>query len=210
MTTAPPLVAAALGLRDDVAALVPRVQALVRHEIAQIYVLRRGPPDYAAQLSTDVAIHHVLSQAQATLERMGAPASVLLATAPSEVAFYWTRLMRDNYELNVLRTPPKVMDMTFELIRGLSSGVFHNFRQGKRYRAYLESGPPPGVQQFPEYTRGEKVKSEEVPFAWHTPGYAPGRFQRYMSQRAGLPQRKQSLRSSTCVDHNYERPTIWA
>ena len=188
----------------DLTDLASRVQRVVRQDLVSMYSLAPRVPEYAGQLSTDVAVHHVLTQAQGSLSSLRVPANVLLETSVEELAVVWAQLFRNHYGRDVLRNPPNIQEMTFELAAKVVSGIFQSHRNAKRYASFLQQGAPPGVRSFPVNTRDEKKKSDSVPFEWRSPGGASQRFELYRRGLQGRPQRRMSLRASSCAREDYE------
>jgi hypothetical protein len=185
-----------LALDAVLAPLAACVQPLARQEVVAAYAYASRPvPEFLAQLTTDVAVHHVLTRAGQKLASLGAPPGALQATDCEELSLVWSQFARDVGEVHRLRHHPDMPAFVDELSSKIASGVYRRHTSSARRLRFIASGPPPGVDAFPEYTRAEKLKSREVPFSRYVPGHVEQRRELYRQHLTGLPRRQPSARA---------------
>jgi hypothetical protein len=187
-----------LSLDPSLQSFAHHLQPLVRQEVVRLFTAHTRPvPEFLAQLTTDVAVHHVLTKAQAGLLQRGAPPEALLRTAPSEFGIVWGDFASRTFEIHRLRDHPTMPALIDDLVAMLVSGIYNGHSNRVRNRTRIASGPPPaGLPSFPEYTRGEKVKSREVPFERYVLGHVTEHSARLRQHLESLPRRQASGRAT--------------
>ena len=190
--------------RDSV---IKQVSELAANAIKEVWVDQLMYPAWANTLADANTVKAIFTFTEEVLRGLNIPIEVLLETAPSELAYYWRNL----YNINFYNVPPRhhpdTSRQALDIARAIANGIYSMHQQSRRYRNFLNNGFPSGFPTFPEYVGGSEGKSDHVDWGWIANSCSKNRSVLYQSDMSKLPQRKQSLRSTTHSHSDIEHPS---
>lgn len=190
--------------------LALEIRAELGHAAQDIWRDRaRGVPRWVHDAITPASVLRVLELARDTTVELGVPAVFLSQTSPAELATYWTIVFRNMYDQELPRAPVSIAKVELAVARRIASAVFSMHTQSARYRNFLRFGPPPGVQQFPQFSASERTKTLAVPWEWRRTAAQPERAMQYQSCTLARARRRQSLRSQQCAPSDVLNPGLF-
>lgn len=189
--------------------LAEEIHRELMHVVRDLWMMQPAPPAWATHVVSPSSVLQVLQLAEATSLQLGVAPGAFQSVGAAELAAYWAIAMRQEFGAETLRSAVIPNEFMIQVAKAVASSVFSMHQQATRYRNFLMAGPPPGVQQFPEYTGSERTKSIAVDWGWRTTAAQPVRTRQYDSCTASQPRRAQSLRSQQCVPSDVTHPSLF-
>ncbi len=186
--------------------LVREIHLDLIHVVREMWMIESRAPAWALHVTNPSEIFQVLNLAQKTASHLGVDAGAILTVGAGELSGYWAIIMRQQCGAESFRSPVDPKQLSIQISKSIAGSLFSMHRQTVRHRKFLMSGPPPGVQSFPEYSAAERTKTVAV--HWERIG------NRAHSERHAAwcdfqqPQRFKSLRSQDpSGDDDVSHPT---
>ena len=188
-------------------AMTLALREAVQSEAIQWYAVSEAPL-YVKQLTCYECVEIVLHGVRCVLSELGLPPELLESTPLSDLAAYWAELFRSLFAQVTIWSPADLSGSTEELIRKISSGIYHMSHGRLRHRALLLKGSPVGAAEFPLYVNKDAQKMFAVSNdRWQKPGKS---WAQYATSIAHMPRRKQVLRSSQHAPDDILDPRAFA
>ena len=108
------------------------------------------------------AIEQVLSGASQVLRELDLPFVSLLRIPPEELAPCWRKHIQA-FSNESKRAQPHIIELQYTTIRDVATCVYSAIKQRTRNSQFLQSGPPPGITDFPVLS---SLGSKTVPVSW--------------------------------------------
>lgn len=175
----------------------------------ETWMMQPRIPQWALHVTHPNSILKVLNLAEKTIVHLGVPAYVFESIGASELASYWSIVMRQEWGSEPLRETVNPDIVMVKVAKAIAGSIFSMQQQSMRYRNFLQNGPPAGVQQFPKFSASERTKVLGVGWQWRTNAAQQGRNRQYESCVASQPRRAQSLRSQQCAPSDVLHPTLF-
>lgn len=177
--------------------------------VREMWMMQPRPPPWALYVTSQPSILQVLELAQKTALQLGVVPDAFMTIEAGELSQYWAIVMRQQWGAEPLRSPVDPHELMIQVARTIASSMFSMHQQTMRYRNFLMTGPPPGVQQFPKYSAAERTKTLAVDWGLITNAAQNGRSRQYDSCTSSQPRRAQSLRSQQCAPSDVLYPALF-